>query len=87
MRGRAKRGPSFPGSSHGDFCEGARNLVEFCHEDQLAVQKNTEPPLKAIARVMSQVTSEETHRLKNGLLLLFIQLVIFGFYHVIHTFR
>ena len=48
MRGRAKRGPSFPGSSHGDFCEGARNFVEFCHEDQLAVQKNTEPPLKAI---------------------------------------
>ena len=39
MRGRAKRGPSFPGSSHGDFCEGALNLVEFCHEDQLAVQQ------------------------------------------------
>ena len=49
MRGRAKRGPSFPGSFHGNFCEGARNLVEFCHEDQLAVHKNTEPPLKAIA--------------------------------------
>ena len=24
-------------------------MVEFCHEDQLAVQKNTDPPLKAIA--------------------------------------
>ena len=48
MRGRAKRGLSFPGSSHCNFCEEAPIFVEFCHEDQLAVQKNTEALLNAI---------------------------------------